>query len=329
MKGLIAYLSLASVALGAPRLRKRQDAITDDQLNDLKLYAQWSAASYCNGEQEANQPVICNANTCSMFSSHNATVVSSFIGSLSDIRGFIGLDPVDKQIVVSFRGSSSIQNWITDFIFTQVPCDLTSGCLAHTGFLGAWNEVADRVFDGVKAARDANPDYKIVVTGHSLGGAVATIAAAYLRKDGYETDLYTYGSPRVGNHAFVDFVTLQSGGEYRVTHADDPVPRLPPILLNYRHTSPEYWIDPDNKESVTLEEVKFCTGYSNIQCNGGTLGLNADSHGWYFQSLSSCGDATALLAAADLDDEEVKNRINLFAELDTQLASNLHAEGQS
>ncbi len=82
----------------------------------------------------------------------------------------------------------------------------------------------------------------MVATGHSLGGAVATLAAAYLRAAGNAVDLYTYGSPRVGNDAFANFVSAQAGLEIRVTHLDDPVPRLPPLLFSYRHTSPEYWL---------------------------------------------------------------------------------------
>lgn len=211
-----------------------------------------------------------------------------------------------------------------------MPCDLTAGCLAHTGFYASWAEVASRVLAAVAAAKAANPTYQVVVTGHSLGGAVATLAAAYLREDGHAADLYTYGSPRVGNRAFVQFVTDQPGGEYRITHADDPVPRLPPILFNYRHTSPEYWIDEGSDSVVTLDEVDYCPGYSNVECNGGTKGLDMDAHGWYFQQLSGCSSGTTpFRRAGDISDEELAAKLNMYAELDIQVAENLHAEGQS
>ncbi|KAL2157625.1 hypothetical protein VTH06DRAFT_6004 [Thermothelomyces fergusii] len=325
MKSFLALLPLASVALGAPSLERRQAAITQEELDDLELYVQWAAASGCNGNQPAGRPVVCNPNLCTRFASHNATVVASFIGSGTDIWGFIGLDPVDERIVVSFRGSSSIANWITDFDFIQVSCDLTSDCLVHRGFNRAWEEVADAVLNGLASAKAAHPNYKIAVTGHSLGGAVATITAAHIRRAGFAADLYTYGSPRVGNEAFVDFVTRQAGAEYRVTHADDPVPRLPPTIFNYRHTSPEYWIDPDDKDVLIVDEIKVCTGYANTNCNGGTGGLDTSAHSWYFQNLGGCAVGTFEAP----DDPELERKLSLYAELDAKLAANLNAQGRS
>jgi len=308
---------------------RRQDAVTPEQLNKLKLYAQWSAAAYCMGDKPANQPVTCNLDQCSMFASHNAIAVASFTGNVTDIRGFIGVDPVDQQIVVSFRGSVSVRNWITDFIFLQVPCDLTLGCLVHSGFDISWAEVADSVLAGVSAAKAAHPTYKVAVTGHSLGGAVATVAAAYIRKAGFAADLYTYGSPRVGNRPFVDFVTEQPGAEYRVTHADDPVPRLPPILLNYRHTSPEYWIDLNDTDVANLDDVEYCPGYLNVQCNGGTKGLDMDAHGWYFQSLNGCSDGTTPFKRNDMSDADLEAKLNSYVDSDIELAKYLLANGES
>jgi hypothetical protein len=190
--------------------------------------------------------------------------------------------------------------------------------------------VSGRVLDAVRAAKAANPTFKIVVTGYSLGAAVGTLAVAYIRNAGYAADLYTYGGPRVGNHAFVDFVTQQPGLEYRITHKDDPVPRLPPIFANFRHTSPEFRIDPGSDSVVTLDEVEYCPGYSNTDCNGGTFGLNGASHGYYFQGLSACApESMPWKRTSDISDEELEAKLNLYAEMDRQVAANLHAEGQS
>jgi hypothetical protein len=48
-------------------------------LNSFELYAQWSAAAMCNSEKAAGETVTCNLDQCSMFASHNATVVASFM----------------------------------------------------------------------------------------------------------------------------------------------------------------------------------------------------------------------------------------------------------
>ena len=241
-------------------------------------------------------------------------------GPLTDIRGFVAVDPVEKAIIVSFRASSSTENWITkyeppsifhctetkltrfSFIFTFVPCSLVDGCLVHTGFKVAWDEIRDEVFEAVASAKQQNPDFKIVVTGHSLGGALATLASGYLRKANYALDMFTYGAPRVGNQAFASFITSQKGREYRITHLDDIVPKLPPMILGYRHTSPEYWLytGEDTTVDYGVEDIKVCEGTASLKCNGGTLGFGDDAHGYYFQKMGGCDGPPALASKMKL-----------------------------
>jgi len=200
----------------------------------------------------------------------------------------------------------------------------------HTGFYAAYLEVASRALSFVKEAKAANPTYNVAVTGYSLGAAVGTIAASYLRKGGIPAELITYGSPRVGNTAFAQFVTEQAGAEYRVTHAADPVPRLPPIIFNYRHTSPEYWFDEGDDQEVTVDEVQYCTGYANTQCNGGQTGFDLELHGSYFQGLVSCSPASTPFRSRDaaLSDAEIEAKLNEWVREDIQLSENLAAGGQ-
>lgn len=122
--------------------------------------------------------------------------------------------------------------------------------------------------------------------------------------------MYTVGSPRVGNLAFAQFVTAQAGDEYRATHYDDPVPRLPPIVFGYYHTSPEYWLEagPATKINYTIDEIAVCTGYANTDCNAGTSGLDGTAHEYYFQYLSC--------------DTDESNGINLRSTLDSRQDSN-------
>lgn len=222
------------------------------------------------------------------------------------------------------------------FVFLQEPCDLVGGCLLHAGFSGAYKEVAGPINTALAAATKAHPDYKIVFTGHSLGAAVATVAAAYQRAAGHAIDLYTYGSPRVGNRAFVDFVTKQAGFEYRVTHLADPVPRLPPIFANYRHTSPEYWLSDGDSNTIdyTAADIKVCEGYANIMCNAGQLGLDIDAHGHYFTNIAKCGpdgtpfkrrttDAVAV-DGPTASDPELEAKVNDYAQKDIKAAQSLN-----
>ena len=79
--------------------------------------------------------------------------------------------------------------------------------------------------------------------GHSLGGAMATICAGrcFLSHiDSNPEQLYTYGSPRVGNTAYINYVALD---HFRFVNNNDIVTRVPPILLGYRHSGREVYID--------------------------------------------------------------------------------------
>ncbi|KAI0015326.1 alpha/beta-hydrolase [Xylariomycetidae sp. FL0641] len=265
--------------------------VSSTQLDQLKFYAQYAAAGYCNAEVDVGTAVTCSNNTCPDVEAAGATVVATYSGILTDTKGFVATDDTNKLIVSSVQGSKSVRNWITDFVFLQESCDFADGCLIHQGFALAWSEIQDELTAGVKAAADANPDYAIVFTGHSLGAAVSTVAAATLRQEGYAIDLYTYGCPRVGNLALVQFITDQAGAKHRVTHFDDPVPRLPPIIVDYAHTSPEYWLEEGGagRDDYTAAQVAVCDGFFNVSCNGGTLGIDGDAHGHYLGPITGCG----------------------------------------
>jgi hypothetical protein len=245
-------------------------------------------------------------------------------GEDTGIGGYVSTDATRKEIVISIRGSSNVRNWIAnlDFVFTSCS-DLSTSCKAHSGFKEAWDEVSTAAKAAIATAKTANPTYTVVATGHSLGGAVATLAAAYLRQAGYSIDLYTYGSPRVGNDYFANFVTSQTGAEYRLTHLDDPVPRLPPIIFGYRHTSPEYWLSTGTATTTTyaIADIEVCEGIANIDCNAGTLGLDIEAHLIYFEDLSGC-TGTFTWKRDDVTDAELEAKVNNWAQQDVEYVSN-------
>lgn len=79
--------------------------------------------------------------------------------------------------------------------------------------------------------------------GHSLGGAMATICAgrcklSYIKSNPEE--LYTYGSPRVGDQRYVQFTRLR---HQRWVNNNDIVPTVPPTWLGYRHCGQEWYLN--------------------------------------------------------------------------------------
>ena len=141
----------------------------------------------------------------------------------------------DDLIAVVFRGTENELDWLTNVNAAWVV--LQGGVRVHTGFFQAYWPIRDTLFKTVVQllARKPRPVY---VTGHSLGGALATMATAELANhdDSQIRDsiaaCYTFGSPRVGDRSFDQYVKVPL---YRVTNGVDVVPAVPPALLGYRH----------------------------------------------------------------------------------------------
>ncbi len=123
-----------------------------------------------------------------------------------------------------FRGTDGPVDWNTNawLALTTWP----QGGTVHAGFQRA----LDGIWPGVEAALDklAMP---VFYSGHSLGGALATLAAS--RRPPLAA--YTFGGPRVGNAAFVE--TLAEVAVYRVVNRRDTVPSTIPRVpgMRYRH----------------------------------------------------------------------------------------------
>ncbi|KAL8867580.1 MAG: hypothetical protein Q9174_005575, partial [Haloplaca sp. 1 TL-2023] len=81
------------------------------------------------------------------------------------------------------------------------------------------------------------------------------------------------------------------GGNFRVTHRNDPVPRLPPVVLGFVHISPEYFISTPNDVVPTANDITRYDGAINLFGNSGNNPLKTDlsAHGWYFNEVGACG----------------------------------------
>lgn len=140
------------------------------------------------------------------------------------------------------------------------------GCLVHEGFKKALDQVKGRVKDTVDAlkAHEDKKTWRVVVTGYSLGAAVATLMAVELRANKVPCDLYTYGSPRVGNAEFVKYATSQEGFSARITNGRDLVAAIPVFSRitesnpTYEHIFPEYWY-PNGLQAETAHN-RFQSG---------------------------------------------------------------------
>jgi len=87
------------------------------------------------------------------------------------------------------------------------------------------------------------------ITGHSLGGALAVLAAENLSAQGVEIQgVYTYGQPRVGDSKFAkNFDLRMKNKTYRFVYDEDVVPRVPSALQGYCHVGTECYLDREGK----------------------------------------------------------------------------------
>ncbi|CAG7915589.1 unnamed protein product [Penicillium olsonii] len=282
--------ALAAVAVAAPtRLASR--AVSSDVLGQLKLFAEYSAASYCtNNINSTGDALSCDIGNCASVQSAETTTLWEFdrVCSYGNVAGFFAVDKTNELLVLSFRGSRSVSTWIANINtgLTDVS-SLCSGCEAHAGFWESWETVADDVASQLKSAQSTYPGYKVVVTGHSFGGAVAALASAALRNAGTSLELYTYGEPRLGNKALATYTTEQ-GSLWRVTHTNDIVPRLPPTSFGFSHPSPEYWVTSGNSGTPTTSDVTVVEGIDSKSGNRGELLPSVSAHLWYFGDMSGC-----------------------------------------
>ncbi len=126
----------------------------------------------------------------------------------------------EEFAVLAFRGTEAdrMKDIRADAKAAQTMCP--TGERVHSGFKEQYDDVEEQL-EGVLDQVKGKP---LFITGHSLGGAVATIAARRLRAERKIAACYTYGSPRVGTEGWVGQIKTPI---YRIVNSADPVPMLP------------------------------------------------------------------------------------------------------
>ena len=82
------------------------------------------------------------------------------------------------------------------------------------------------------------PGKQIVITGHSLGGALAILAAADLVPYyGRIHSIYTFGQPRIGNQQFAEWFQNLHQNTFRIVHYADVVPHMAPASTGFQHSN--------------------------------------------------------------------------------------------
>lgn len=188
-----------------------------------------------------------------------------------DLSAMVGFWDAFDAIFVVFRGTDShnLGNWIANIeVLTQpyysLPFPGYEDARVHRGFFNCLNSssLAGNISDAIVRARRAHGDVPVYFLGHSLGGAMASIAAPHLKALHGLPDvrLWTFGSPRTGNLMFTTLIEEFMSESVRLTHGHDIVPSLPIALFGYHHVPREVWQEPDVDGGGGRMRLRRCDG---------------------------------------------------------------------
>ncbi|KAF8704159.1 hypothetical protein HU200_031654 [Digitaria exilis] len=196
-----------------------------------------------------------------------------FLDNIStDTQVAIWRDSLRRRLVVAFRGTeqSKWKDLMTDLMLVpaglnpeRLGGDFKQEVQVHSGFLGAYDSVRNRIMSLIKYAvgyqdEDAQniPRWHVYVTGHSLGGALATLLALELsssqmaRNGVISVTMYNFGSPRVGNRRFAEVYNAKVKDSWRIVNHRDIIPTVP-RLMGYCHVeAPVYLKFGDSKDAL-------------------------------------------------------------------------------
>ena len=149
-------------------------------------------------------------------------------------RSMIYLTMNRKTIVVQFGGTQGTQNVLTDITFIDQEWSIGGETVnLHKGFYDCYMSISAAVLENLKTLLLASPTVeKVVIAGHSLGGALATISAVSLQFSDLPSEwkptmeVFTLGSPQVGSRNFVNLFNRVISVSTRAANPIDIVPRV-------------------------------------------------------------------------------------------------------
>eukprot|EP00210_Caulerpa_lentillifera_P008426 g8038.t1 len=150
----------------------------------------------------------------------------------------------DSVVLLAFRGTSSLKNVLADLqisriIHPPIRGNYMSRPRVHRGFLETWysNGLNNRVMELVQRIRDGT-NQRVILTGHSLGGALATLAAYDLQLHASvpsnKIECYTFGAPRVGNYPFAYDYCQRVPNTWNVINDQDYITRTMKFVNLYK-----------------------------------------------------------------------------------------------
>lgn len=290
-------------------------------MNDLEALVSWTC-SRCNGLTKRFQ------------------IVELIVDVENCLQAFVGVAEDLGAIVIAFRGTqeNSIRNWVEDLFFKQLDLNYPgmSGSMVHHGFYSAYHNTTLRpqIVEAVQRIQERDVSLSIMVTGHSMGGAMASFCALDLMVNygAKDVQVVTFGQPRIGNKIFADYYSMFVPKTIRVTHDHDMVPHLPPYYTylrqrTYHHFPREVWIHKIGFGSLVFEVEKICDASGeDPSCSRSVSGNCITDHLDYYgvsmqaDSWGTCGwvfkvnenDTNDVPVAIDIDSQKNSSALDIL-----------------
>ncbi|XVE82076.1 hypothetical protein DITRI_Ditri15bG0117500 [Diplodiscus trichospermus] len=231
-------------------------------------------------------------------------VIELIVDVQNCLQAFVGVAKDPSAIVIAFRGTqeNSIQNWVEDLFWKQLDLNYPGmpDAMVHHGFYTAYHDTTIRsgILNAIKEAKEFYGDLDIMVTGHSMGGAMASFCALDLKinHEAKNVQVITFGQPRIGNAAFASYYSKLVPNTIRVTNDHDIVPHLPPYYSlfprkTYHHFPREVWLYNIVLGSLVYRVEKVCDGSGeDPTCSRSVLGNSIADHLSYYGIDLMCED---------------------------------------
>jgi predicted lipase len=252
----------------------------------------YSKAAYCDSSTLASWSC---GSSCEFFP--NFQIQNVYDNPNVESQAYSGYDSGSNTIIVAFRGSSNIPNWISDLDFVKTTyTNAACGCEVHAGFLGEWQSYSAAILADVQTMV-TQYNAPVFVTGHSLGAAVSILAAMdIITQVTASVTLYNFGEPRVGDSTFAAWASaqLQGGKQFRVTHERDPVPHVPPMDFGFLHCPHELWFNNDGNSQ--WQDCADSGSAEDPTCSDSEIPWGIEDHLLYLGICTECTcDSTTLI----------------------------------
>ncbi|KAI9294278.1 alpha/beta-hydrolase [Neoconidiobolus thromboides FSU 785] len=193
-----------------------------------KYYARLAGAAYCNDASLKSW-------SCSHCKEAPVQHVATYFDKSTETKAYLAVDKIKKAITLGFRGSSTLKNFVQDAKYFKDPIVFDKKQYkVHRGFKQCSDRLLPMYIDKLKGLLNEHKDYKLVIVGHSLGGAIATLSTLILRQNLNLKDdrlaVFTFGEPRVGDKEFARYLNQQTFTLTRVVNGNDMVPHLSPQI---------------------------------------------------------------------------------------------------